>query len=191
MQSLKGIFPADSVVPARLIKERGHAEALRIGRAAARRTKNLIHRENYAVACIENPLELEEHRNRLEKNPHLADLLDGDELRALPAGEYESRAREVGWREDQIAILTGQANGLQLLSDAIGRPRAWAHYCKLFDYFSKDGRLGEKAARLMNDILVKGSQARLPDRYIDACLKNEKDRPRKSRKRPAAAQVDG
>ena len=59
MQELEAIFPTGSNMPSLLIQEMGEAEALRIGRSAARKMTNRAHREKYVLACMLNPRKIE------------------------------------------------------------------------------------------------------------------------------------
>ena len=178
---LEGILGGDKELAADLIRAFGEADALHIGRCAARTTTNLVHRKKYVMACILNQKRIAELEAWLDRNPPPEEIMDDDDIRATPRREILERYRERRKWEEEIATLRGEVSGYDKLVALVGLTSAAEMYKLLAKCFLPPG--GPYAPRRVRTILLKASQARNPRRYVMACIKLEHEARLAKRKR--------
>jgi hypothetical protein len=169
---LEDILSGDNKLASYLIRELGETEALRIGRDAARTTTNPAHRKKYVKACVQIYKRIAELEAWLAKHPPLEDILDVDEIRALPKDTIRERHRERRKCEEEIAALRGEGCGYDKLIARVGPKCAMAMYLPLADCFFRPD--GPASSRRVNTILLKASQADFPRAYVESCIESER-----------------
>ncbi len=171
IDELEGILGGDNKLAPSLIQELGETEALRIGRLAARKITNPVHRKKYVMASVQIQKRIAELEAWLDRNRPLEEIMDDDDIRALPDGEIRERHRERRKREEEIAALKGEVCGYDKLVARVGLASAAEMFNLLTKCFLPPG--GPNAPRRVNTILLKASEARYPRRYVMSCIEAE------------------